>query len=164
MKINKFLTLPHRPPTHKDYWPQMGKWLLSTIKITKFKVIFAWVYAYFLGFPGGASGKELTCQCRRHKRCRFDPQFGKIPWGRALGPHSSILAWRIPRTEEPGRLQSIWSQRVRYNWSDLTHMLVFRFLNGKRAKCSFSLVWWPHCLASALDWSPPCDCQRTWNQ
>ena len=24
-------------------------------------------------FPGGASGKEPTCQCRRHKRCKFDP-------------------------------------------------------------------------------------------
>ena len=33
--------------------------------------------------------------------------------------HSSILAWRIPWTEEPGRLQSIRLQRVRYDWSDL---------------------------------------------
>ena len=29
--------------------------------------------------------------------------------------HSSILAWRIPRTEEPGRLQSMGSQRVRHD-------------------------------------------------
>ena len=35
------------------------------------------------GFPGGASGKEPTCQCRRHKRYRFDPWVGKIPWRRA---------------------------------------------------------------------------------
>ena len=33
--------------------------------------------------------------------------------------HSSILAWRIPWTEEPGRLQSIGWQRVRHTWSDL---------------------------------------------
>ena len=33
--------------------------------------------------------------------------------------HSSILAWRIPWTEEPGRLQSMGSQRVRYDWSNL---------------------------------------------
>ena len=26
-----------------------------------------------MDFPGGASGKEPACQCRRHKRCRFDP-------------------------------------------------------------------------------------------
>ena len=31
------------------------------------------------GFPGGASGKEFTCQCR-HKRCGFDPWVRKIPW------------------------------------------------------------------------------------
>jgi len=32
-----------------------------------------------LGFPGGASGKEATCQYRRFKRHRFDPWVGKIP-------------------------------------------------------------------------------------
>ena len=36
-----------------------------------------------LSFPGGASGKEPTCQCRRHKRYEFDPWVGKIPWRRA---------------------------------------------------------------------------------
>ena len=36
-----------------------------------------------LGFPGGASGKESTCQCRRQKRYEFDPWFRKIPWRRA---------------------------------------------------------------------------------
>ena len=34
------------------------------------------------GFPGGAGGKEPVCQCRRHKRRRFDPWVGKIPWRR----------------------------------------------------------------------------------
>ena len=42
-------------------------------------------------FPGGASGKESACQCRRHKRCRFDPWVGKIPWQ----PTPVILPWRI---------------------------------------------------------------------
>ena len=36
-----------------------------------------------------------------------------------MATHSSILAWRIPRTEEPGRLYSIGSQRVGRNWNDL---------------------------------------------
>ena len=31
-------------------------------------------------FPGGTGGKEPTCQCRRYKRCGFDPWVGKIPW------------------------------------------------------------------------------------
>ena len=34
---------------------------------------------------------------------------------RAMAPHSSTLAWKIPWKEEPGRLQSIASQRVRHN-------------------------------------------------
>ena len=35
------------------------------------------------GFPGCASGKEPACQCRRLKRCRFDPWVREIPWRRA---------------------------------------------------------------------------------
>ena len=65
------------------------------------------------GFPGGASGKEPACRCRRHKRHRFDPWVGKIPWRRAQQPtHSSILARKIPWTEEHGGLQSIGPRRV----------------------------------------------------
>jgi len=32
--------------------------------------------------PGGASGKEPACQCRRHRRLGFDPWVRKIPWRR----------------------------------------------------------------------------------
>ena len=38
---------------------------------------------------------------------------------KGMATHSSILAWDIPWTEEPGGLQSIGSQRVGHNWSDL---------------------------------------------
>ena len=41
------------------------------------------------------------------------------PLEKEMATHSSILAWRIPWTEEPGGLQSIGSQRVGHNWSDL---------------------------------------------
>ena len=34
---------------------------------------------------------------------------------KGMATHSSILAWRIPRAEEPGRLQSMGLQRVRHN-------------------------------------------------
>ena len=37
------------------------------------------------------------------------------PLEKAMATHSSILAWRISWTEEPGRLQSMGSQRVRYD-------------------------------------------------
>ena len=39
-----------------------------------------------LGFPGGASGKEPTCRCRRHKRHRFSSWFRKIPQERKWQP------------------------------------------------------------------------------
>ena len=42
-------------------------------------------------FPGSASGKESTCQCRRHKRHRFDPWIRKIPWWRAWQPTPVFL-------------------------------------------------------------------------
>ena len=37
---------------------------------------------------------------------------GEDPLEESMATHSSILAWRIPRTEEPGGLQSMGSQRV----------------------------------------------------
>ena len=44
-----------------------------------------------MGFPDGASGKEPTCQCRRHKRHRFDPCVRKIPWRGAWQPTPVFL-------------------------------------------------------------------------
>ena len=38
---------------------------------------------------------------------------------KAIVTHSSVLAWKIPWTEEPGGLPSVGSHRVRYDWSDL---------------------------------------------
>ena len=38
-----------------------------------------------------------------------------------MATHSSVLAWRIPRTEEPGRLESMGSQRVGHDGRNITH-------------------------------------------
>ena len=52
---------------------------------------------------------------------RFSPWVGKIPWRREQpATHSSIVVWRIPWTEEPGRLQSTGSPRVRHDLSTFT--------------------------------------------
>ena len=56
------------------------------------------------------SDKELACQCRRHKVMRVPPLGREDPLKEGMATHSSVLAWRIPWTEEPGRLQSIVSQ------------------------------------------------------
>ena len=60
------------------------------------------------GFPGGASGKEAACQCRRCKRHSFNPRVRKPPGG-GLGNPLQYLGLENS-TEEPGRLQSIGSQ------------------------------------------------------
>ena len=40
---------------------------------------------------GGTSDQEPSCQCRRHKRLKFDPWFGKIPWSRKRQPTPVFL-------------------------------------------------------------------------
>ena len=46
------------------------------------------------------------------------------PLEKEMATHSSTLAWKIPWTEEPGRLQSMGSQRVGYDWATLhTYLL-----------------------------------------
>jgi len=57
--------------------------------------------------PGGASGKEPTCQCRREKRCGFHP-VGKVPWRRAWLPTPVFLLGE-------SRGQPIRSQRVKHD-------------------------------------------------
>ena len=52
-------------------------------------------------------------QCRRPK---FHPCLRKIPWRKGMAIHSRFLFWRTPWTEEPGRLQSMGSQKVRHDW------------------------------------------------
>ena len=46
---------------------------------------------HFLGFPGGVSGKEPACQCRRYKRHGFNPWVRKIPWRRKWQPTPVFL-------------------------------------------------------------------------
>ena len=70
-----------------------------------------------LGLPGGASGKEPTYQCRRHRRCWLYPWVGKIPRRRAWQPTPVFLPGESPRTEELAGLQSVGSQRVGHDWA-----------------------------------------------
>ena len=68
-----------------------------------------------LGFPGGSGSKESSCNA---EYLGSIPGLGRSPGG-GHGTHSSILAWRIPGTGEPGGLPSVGSRRVRHDWSDL---------------------------------------------
>ena len=75
-------------------------------------------------YPGGSSGTEPTCQCRRGKRYRFNRGSGRFPWKRAWPPTPVLLPGESPRTKEPGGLQYMGSQRVGHDWSNFTHVEV----------------------------------------
>ena len=49
---------------------------------------------------------------------------------KAMAPHSSTLSWKIPWMEEPGRLQSMGSLRVRHDWA--TSLSLFTFMHWRR--------------------------------
>ena len=51
-------------------------------------------------------------------------------WHGLMAPHSSTLAWKIPWTEEPGRLQSMGSLRVGHDWA--TSLSLFTFMHWRR--------------------------------
>ena len=86
--------------------------LISLIVVNIAQSDYQIVHLKCMGFTRGTSGKELTCQCRRRKRREFDPWVGKIPLEEGMATYCSVLAWKIPWTEKPGRLQSTGSLRV----------------------------------------------------
>ena len=59
---------------------------------------------------------------------------------KAMAPHSSTLAWKIPWMEEPGRLRSLGSRRVGYEWA--TSLSLFTFMHWRR-KWQSTLVFLP---------------------
>ena len=71
------------------------------------------VYTHLGLFPSGSAVKNPLL-CRSHRR-RVRSLGREDPLEESTATHSSTLAWKIPWTEEPGRLQSLGSQRVRHN-------------------------------------------------
>ena len=67
-----------------------------------------------MGFPGGISGKEPACQCRRHKRHGFDPSVGKIPWRRKWQPTPVFLPEESHGERSLVGYRAVGSQRVRH--------------------------------------------------
>ena len=120
--------------------PSKGKTKSSDTKQEKIQILELWgvtlkqllhLYSirYRKGFPGGTSGKESSCQCRRHKRSRVNPWGGKEALDKEMAAHSRTLAWRIPWREKPDGLRSIGLQRAGHNLSDLacTHTEYLHF-------------------------------------
>ena len=67
-----------------------------------------------LGFQGGSAVKNLPAMQEMHEM-QVQSLGWEDPLEEKMATHSSILAWRIPWTEEPGGLLSIRSHRVRHD-------------------------------------------------
>ena len=77
------------------------------------------------------------------------------PLEKEMATHSSTLAWKIPWTEEPGRLQSMGSQTVGHNWVTNTYLLWFsseQFEKGKRLCRTFFFFFFLIAKAMAMGW------------
>ena len=78
---------------------------------------------------------------------------------KAMAPHSSALAWKIPQMEEPGRLQSMESLRVRHDWA--TSLSRIGEGNGNPLQCSClenprdGGAWWAAICGVAQSWTWP---------
>ena len=65
----------------------------------------------------------------------LDPWVRNIPWRKHMATHSSILAWRIPWTEEPGELQSTGLQGVGHNWAHAHAPRYYLLSSGFHSGC-----------------------------
>ena len=75
-----------------------------------------YIYIYIMYMYNWAS---LVAQMVKHWPIMREPRVQSLGWGdlleKEMAPHCSIFAWKIPWTEELGRLQSMGSQRIRHD-------------------------------------------------
>ena len=109
------------------------------IIIYSLDVYFGKQFLIAMGLFRQLSGKESTCQCRRHRRKSWISGMERSP-GVGNGNHSSILAWKISWTEEPGGLQSIGSQRVGQIHQSFLLCLIRLFLSYLRITAYLKVI------------------------
>ena len=97
----------------------------------------------YLGFPSGSAVKKSVCCAGGAGGVGSVSRWGGSP-GVGMATHYGILAWGTPWTEEPGRLQSMASQRVVHDGSNLAHahahMHTCIYLVMQRIKCEFKVL------------------------
>ena len=93
-------------------WTPLNKYVLWTPLYKYYELLYTKI-----GLPWWLRWGRICLQCRRPG---FKPWIGKVPWEGKGNSLQFILAWRIPWTEEPGRLQTMRSHRVRHDWATNT--------------------------------------------
>ena len=108
------------------------------------------------GFPGGTSGKEPTCQCRRFKRHQFDPWVRKIPWRREWLHTPVFLPGESPGQRSlAGYSPQLCKELDMTEMTQHTHMLNNRFsiqtkelYTGRKSHLGLSKLGRSQCLTS----------------
>ena len=72
---------------------------------------------HFLCFLDGSVSRRIYLPLQEMQEMRVQPLGQEDPLEKKMSTHSRILTWKIPWTEEPGRLQSLGSQRVGHDWA-----------------------------------------------
>ena len=84
-----------------------------------------------IGYPLQYSWASLVTRMVKNPTAKWETWVWSLSWKdpleKGMATHSSLLAWRIPRTEEPGRLQPMRSQRVRHDWVTFTFTFIIEF-------------------------------------
>ena len=135
---------PWHPPSHLPWsqtWVIGGSWLCSgdcrTGKTWRVKPEF------WFGPASDFTTSLYTCLFCHLYMERLGSLGQEVPLEEDMAIHSSILAWRIPWTGEPGGLQSIGSQRVRHDWATNTFTLVCSFIfSSLQGKADYTEELW----------------------
>ena len=119
--LSIFMTLLH-PDSMQGFGrhPRVGITTSQTCFLFAFKPRHSWPpICMRWGLLWRLGGKYSACRTEATGDMGSIPGSGRSP-GEDMPPHSSVLDWRIPWTEEPGGLQSMRLQRVGHDWSYLT--------------------------------------------
>ena len=95
-----------------------------------------------MGFPWGSVIKESSCQCTELKESPVQFLGQEYPLEKETATHSGIVAWRIPGTEKPSRLQFTASQRVGHDWAGMHTIYIITDINRKSYKhiCLYTYI------------------------
>ena len=131
----------------------LANWVLAYLWIVNFQSSYEWFFKMFIylfswicSLLGEGNGTQLQYSClenpmdggawwaavhgvakSRTRLSYFTFTFHFHPLEKEMATHSSVLAWRISGTEEPGGLPSMGSHRVRHDWCDLVAAAGFQY-------------------------------------
>ena len=103
---------------HLQFLLSMPYTFQTTCSLLSLWLIYSWVHYYLGAFINGISFP--VAQMVKHLPAMWETRVRSLGWDdpleKEMATHLSTLAWKIPWTEEPNRLQSMGSQRVEHDW------------------------------------------------